>query len=179
MQTNTHYKPTVLFVPVARRLSVKAHRSLMLSNLRVPMDRSFMGRFHGCGFFFPRRTLLHVYWRTKCHSPARSGVQSGGHLQVGDACCKASCWCCASRCPVRPGWPCSVCLDRAERQQNKGCQKSAFFIVYFKRENGLDKESNCHRIFWMPCTCIWDWVRQGIALFCGKTYSCFFQFPVF
>lgn len=131
MQTNTHYKPTVLFVPVARRLSVKAHRSLMLSNLRVPMDRSSMGRFHGCGFFFPRRTLLHVYWRTKCHSPTRSGVQSGGHLQVGDACCKASSWCCASRCPVRPGLTLQCVLGQSRKTAKQRMSKKCILYCVF------------------------------------------------
>lgn len=50
MQANTHFNPVALFVPAARPLSVKSHRSLMLSNLRVPMDS--MGRFHGCVCFF-------------------------------------------------------------------------------------------------------------------------------
>lgn len=166
MQMNTHHKPIALFVSVARPLSVKSHRSLMLSNLRVPMDS--MGRFHGCVcFFFPRRTLLHVYWRTKCHGPTRSGIQSGGHLQVGDAlAAKPELGAVCPGAPCGQGWSCSVCLGRAERQQNKGCQKSAFFVVYFKRESGLDKESNCRHLFWIPCSCIWDWVRQGIAVIC-------------
>lgn len=32
---------------------------------------------------------------------------------------------------------------------------------------------------WIACACIWDWARQGIAVFYGKTCSCFFHLPVF
>lgn len=44
-----------------------------------------MDSFHGCvWFFFTRGIVLSVYWCTKCHSSPWSGVQSGGHFQVGD-----------------------------------------------------------------------------------------------
>lgn len=36
-----------------------------------------------------------------------------------------------------------------------------------------------HYTSWIPHASISDWARRGIAMFYGKTYSCFFHLPVF
>lgn len=57
--------------------------------------------------------------------------------------------------------------------------KKYIFLSVSKNNMDWTRKQDHHYTSWIPRVCIWDWARQGIAVFYGKTYSWFFHLPVY